>query len=179
LAATVESVAELERLRAGHAAAVLEFERANRAWFTRTISDRGDAYFEDFDDRFADLLEDQELEGGAYYVLVESDGSVAGRFNLIFRGDGVAELGYRVAEDASGRGTATAVVTDLCRVAADRHGLHAIVAATSSDNRASQRVLEKAGFVDTGPAGPEDLGGRTGTWYRLDLTGSSAPERQD
>ncbi|NUV38105.1 GNAT family N-acetyltransferase, partial [Streptomyces sp. KAI-27] len=36
---------ELQRLRADHAPALLAFERENRAWFARTISDRGDAYF--------------------------------------------------------------------------------------------------------------------------------------
>ena len=36
---------ELQRLEAGHAPAVLAFERANRAWFAASISDRGDEFF--------------------------------------------------------------------------------------------------------------------------------------
>jgi len=36
---------ELERLRAGHAPAVLAFELANRAYFAASVSDRGDDFF--------------------------------------------------------------------------------------------------------------------------------------
>ena len=42
---------ELQRLTADHAPAVLEFELANRAYFTGFISDRGDAYYDEFTER--------------------------------------------------------------------------------------------------------------------------------
>ena len=159
-------MAELELLRAGHEPAVLDFERANRAWFAASISDRGDEYFERFADRHAALLADQEAGRGAYYVLADPDGSVLGRFNLYFTGDGRANLGYRVAERAAGRGLATAAVRELAGLAAARHGLRTLRAATSHENVASQRVLVKAGFVPAGPAGPGDLGGKHGTWFQ-------------
>jgi ribosomal-protein-alanine N-acetyltransferase len=162
-------VPELQPLRANHAAAVLAFELANRSYFARSISDRGDAYFEEFGERHRGLLADQEAGQGAFYVLVDDDGSVLGRFNLLFAADGTANLGYRVAEQAAGHGVATATVEELCRLASARHGLHTIRAATSDGNAASRRVLVKAGFVPDGPAGPEALGGKTGTWYRLHL----------
>lgn len=82
--------------------------------------------------------------------------------------DGTANLGYRVAQQAAGRGVATKSVRELCRIAA-RHGLRTLRAATSHDNAASQRVLAKAGFVPVDPAGPADLGGKSGTWYQRDL----------
>jgi hypothetical protein len=44
------------------------------------------------------LLAEQTSGIGAYYLLVDDDGWVMGRFNLVFAGDGVAVLGYRVAE---------------------------------------------------------------------------------
>ena len=44
-----------------------------------------------------------------------------------------------------------------------------VPAATARDNAASQKVLTKAGFVPVGPAGPADLGGKSGTWYQRDL----------
>jgi ribosomal-protein-alanine N-acetyltransferase len=53
------------------------------------------------------------------------------------------------------------------RLAASEHRVNTIRAATSSENRASLRVLLKAGFVAAGPAGPDDLGGKSGTWYQL------------
>lgn len=160
---------ELEQLQAGHAPAVLAFERANRSYFARFISDRGDGFFDQFTNRFGALLAEQEAGVCAFYVLVGEDGSVLGRFNLFGIGDGTADLGYRVAEHVAGRGVATAAVQELCRLAAERHGLRTLRAATSHENVASARVLAKAGFVTAGPAGPADLGGKAGLWYRREL----------
>jgi [ribosomal protein S5]-alanine N-acetyltransferase len=162
-------VPELQQLNAGHAPAVLAFELANRAYFAASISDRGDEFFDQFADRHCELLAEQETGIGAYYVLVAEDGTVLGRFNLYRFKDGTADLGYRVAQDVAGRGVATATVLELCRLAAARHGLHTLRAATSSDNAASQRVLARAGFVPVGPADPADIGGKQGTWYQRDL----------
>ncbi|NEA25153.1 GNAT family N-acetyltransferase [Actinomadura bangladeshensis] len=159
-------MAGLKRLHADHAPAVLAFELANRAYFAASISDRGDEYFDQFADRHSAMLAEQEAGVGAYYVLLDEDGSVLGRFNLYRFEDGTAELGYRVAQHAAGRGVATAAVLELCRLAAARHGLRTLRAATSHANTASQRVLIKAGFVPIGPADPADLGGKPGTWYQ-------------
>ncbi len=106
---------ELRRLRADHAPAVLAFELANRAYFAASISDRGDEFFDQFTERHSALLAEQEAGIGAFYVLVAEDGSVLGRFNLVFAGDGTAELGYRVAQHVAGRGVATATVRELCQ----------------------------------------------------------------
>ncbi len=160
---------ELQRLHAGHAPAVLAFELANRAYFAAFVSDRGDEFFDQFAERHGALLAEQEAGIGAFYVLVAGDGSVLGRFNLVFTGDGTAELGYRVAQHVAGRGVATATIRELCRLAAARHGLRTLRAATSRENAASQRVLAKAGFVPVGPADPADIGGKQGTWYQRDL----------
>jgi len=162
-------VPELQRLRADHAQAVLAFELANRAYFAGFINDRGDEFFDQFTDRHNAMLAEQEAGACAFYLLVAEDGSVLGRFNLFRIENGTAELGYRVAQDVAGRGVATATVLELCQLAAARHGLHTLRAATSHDNAASQQVLAKAGFVPVGPAGPADLGGKQGTWYQRDL----------
>jgi len=159
-------VPELQRLRANHAPAVLAFELANRAYFAAFISDRGDEFFDQFTERYNALLAEQKAGICAYYVLVAEDGSVLGRFNLYDLQDGVAVLGYRVAQQVAGRGVATATVQELCRLAAAQYGLRTLRAATTHDNVASQKVLTKAGFVPTGPAEP---GGRPGTWYERDL----------
>ena len=164
---------ELQPLNAGHAEAVLAFERANRAYFAASISDRGDEFFDQFDTRHSALLAEQEAGAGAFYVLVAEDGSVLGRFNLLLAGDGTAELGYRVAQHAAGRGVATAAVRELCRLAAARHGLRTLRAATSHGNAASRKVLAKSGFVPVGPADPAHIGGKQGTWYERDLAADS------
>lgn len=171
---------ELQRLRADHAPAVLAFELANRAYFTASISDRGDEFYDQFTDRHRDLLAEQEAGHGAFYVLVADDGSVLGRFNLYDIEDGTAVLGYRVAQHVAGRGVATATVRELCGLAAAQYGLHTLKAATSHENAASQKVLARAGFIPVGPADPADLGGKQGTWYRRDLEqplSSSLPVR--
>ena len=160
---------ELKRLTAGDAPAILAFELVNRAYFAAFVSDRGDEFFDQFADRYGALLAQQEAGIGAFYMLVAEDGSVLGRFNLYDFEDGAARLGYRVAQQVAGRGVATAAVRELCRLAATRHGLRILRAATSRDNAASQRVLTKAGFVPVGPADPADIGGKPGTWYQRDL----------
>jgi ribosomal-protein-alanine N-acetyltransferase len=165
-------VPDLQRLGADHAAAVLAFERANRAYFAASVSDRGDDYFDEFADRYNALLAEQEAGICAFYVLVAEDGSVLGRFNLYDIKDRTAELGYRVAQHVADRGVATATVRELCRLAAARHGLRTLRAATTRKNAASQKVLAKCGFVPVGPADPADLGGKPGTWYQRDLAAS-------
>jgi len=162
-------VAELQRLSADHAPAVLAFELANRAYFAGFISDRGDEFFDQFAERYDALLAEQEAGICRFYVLVGEDGSVLGRFNLYNMKDGTAELGYRVAQHVAGRGVATATVRELCQLAAARYGLRTLKAATSHENIASQKILIKAGFV---PVGPAEIGGRPGTWYQLDLAAS-------
>ena len=158
---------ELQRLRADHAPALLVFELANRAYFANSIPDRGDDFFSNFADRHAALLAEQAAGGCALHVLVGDDGAILGRFNLFDLEDGTAKLGYRVAESAAGHGAATAAVRDLCRLATAQYGLRRLMAATTHDNVASQRVLAKTGFV---PVGPADLSSGTGTWYQLDLS---------
>ncbi|MFK4107604.1 GNAT family N-acetyltransferase [Streptomyces sp. NPDC002176] len=159
----------LKPLSAELAPAVLAFELANRDYFAAAVSDRGDEYFARFTDRYDALLAEQATGVCAFYVLVTEDGTVLGRFNLYDLLDRTADLGYRVAEHATGQGVATAAVRELCGLAVTRHALHTLRAATGHENIASQRVLLKAGFVRTGPAGPDDLGGRSGSWYQLDL----------
>lgn len=161
---------DLQLLRADHASAVLAFETANRAYFARSISDRGDGFFDQFASVHEARLAEQEAGQGAYYVLVDDDGSVLGRFNLILGDEGVADVGYRVAEGVAGRGVATTAVRDLCRIAASLPGVRRLRAATSHENVASRRVLEKAGFVAVGPADPAAVGGKQGTSYERDLS---------
>jgi ribosomal-protein-alanine N-acetyltransferase len=159
-------VPELQRLRADHAPAVLAFELANRAYFAASVSDRGDEFYDQFTERYNALLAEQEAGICVFHVLVDEDGTVLGRFNLVDLQDGTAELGYRVAQQVAGRGVATATVRELCRLAASQYGLRTLRAATTCDNVASQKVLTKAGFV---PAGPADPAGLPGTWYQRDL----------
>ena len=157
---------ELQRLRPDHGPAVLAFELANRAYFATFISDRGEEFFDHFDESYNELLAEQEAGTCVFHVLVDENGKVLGRFNLVDLEDGMAELGYRVAQQVAGHGVATATVQELCHIAAANYGLHTLRAKTSFDNVASEKVLTKAGFVPDGPAEP---GGRPGSWYQRAL----------
>lgn len=161
---------KLQLVRADHGPAILTFEVENRAYFSESISDRGDDYFDQFEQRHSELLAEQEAGVGASYVLVDEDGSVLGRFNLYRIQERGAEVGYRVAQRAAGRGLATAALLELCQLATSQYGLRMLQAATSDRNVASRRVLMKAGFIPAGPADPADIGGKQGSWYRRDLT---------
>ncbi|GAA1534786.1 GNAT family N-acetyltransferase [Kribbella lupini] len=136
----------VERVTAEHADALLRFELENREYFARVIPDRGDAYFAEFPQRHAELLAYQEAGTDHFHVLVD-DGRIVGRVNLVKIVDGTAELGYRIAESAAGRGLATWGVRE---VLGTPYGLRQITARTTADNVASQKVLARVGFLRTG-----------------------------
>ena len=123
-------------------------------------------FYEKYPVRHRALLLEQDAGVCVFHVLLDGDGTVVGRFNLYDVADGTAEVGYRVAEQVAGRGVATSTLRTLCRLASE-YGLRTLTAKTTNDNVASQRVLEKAGFVSVGPT---DVVGRPGTLYerRLD-----------
>ncbi|MEU2251415.1 GNAT family N-acetyltransferase [Streptomyces sp. NPDC019224] len=141
----------LQRLRPDHAPAVLAFERANRAFFAASVPDRGDAYFTDYPPRHAALLAEQEAGVCHFHVLVaEETGEVLGRFNLVDVAGGTAELGFRLAEKATGRGLATTAVHQLFDLCRTRYGLTTLRARAALTNTASRAVLSRTGFVATG-----------------------------
>lgn len=63
---------------------------------------------------------------------------------------GIAELGYFVDPEASGRGYATEAAGLLVGYAFDQRRLEKLYAHVLASNRASQRVLEKNGFEEEG-----------------------------
>ncbi len=158
---------ELQRLDARHAPALLHFERENRAYFARFVPDRGDEYFTGFAARHAELLAEQAAGGCHFHVLIDDDGSVLGRFNLVDVADGSAELGYRVAERATGRGLAQDGVRRVCDLARDEYGLRRLVASAALANPASLAVLRRTGFVAVGEA---QLDGQPGLRHVRELT---------
>jgi [ribosomal protein S5]-alanine N-acetyltransferase len=146
-------VLELQLLRHDHRDALLAFEVENRAYFARSIVDRGDEFYATFAQRHDALLAEQAAGVSAFYVLVDDEtGAVVGRFNLYDIAQGSADVGYRVAERVAGRGVATQALRGLCHRAAHEHGLSRLTAGASRVNVASQRVLTKAGFVAEGPS---------------------------
>lgn len=66
--------------------------------------------------------------------------------------DGVVELGYEIAESRWGRGLATAATRAMLAEAFEHEEVALVIAHTLPEWNASNRVLEKAGFVYDGEA---------------------------
>jgi ribosomal-protein-alanine N-acetyltransferase len=162
---------ELQRLRPEHAPALLAFERENRDYFAKHVPDRGDAYFVEFDARHTALLTEQDAGTCHFHVLVGGEGEILGRVNLVDvdAADGEAELGYRIAESATGRGLATSAVRQVCDLAGAEYGLRALRASADADNGGSRAVLVRSGFVVVGEV-DVDGRGRIEVRYRRDTS---------
>lgn len=160
----------LELLTVDHARPLERFERSNRAFFAARIGDRGDDFFEHFDDRLAARVRENREGTSLFFVVVDADGEILGRVNIsdIDRPT-LTELGFRVAEHAQGRGVATQGVIAALDVAATR-GVTSVKARVSTTNVASRRVLERCGFRETGRAEAPDGAVETFIGYRKDLT---------
>ncbi|MQA05825.1 MAG: GNAT family N-acetyltransferase [Streptosporangiales bacterium] len=157
---------ELQLVRQDHAPALRAFEEENRAYFAASVPDRGDAYFTEFAERHRQLLAWQAEGTDFFHVLVEDDGTIVGRVNLVEAAEGAAELGYRIAERAAGRGVVTAAVRQVCALAVAEYELTVLRAATTVDNMGSRTVLVRTGFV---PVGEVVLSGCPGISFRLEL----------
>jgi RimJ/RimL family protein N-acetyltransferase len=100
--------------------------------------------------RYAQLLAWQAAGTDYLHLLVTERGEVVGRVNLTEVADGSAELGYRIAQKATGQGLATAAVRKVRELAATEYGLTRLRARVTLDNPASRKVLEHNGFVAVG-----------------------------
>ncbi|WP_189261870.1 GNAT family N-acetyltransferase [Streptomyces fuscichromogenes] len=165
---------EPQLLRPDHAAALLAFERENRAYFAASVPDRGDDFFARFDEMLRARLAEQDAGICYFHVLIGAEGEVLGRVNLMDVADGGADLGYRIAERATGRGLATSGVRKVCELAATRYGLTTLRAAARHENTASRAVLARTGFTVTGET---LLSGRPGLTYLRRLEESTAADR--
>ncbi|RZS33884.1 acetyltransferase (GNAT) family protein [Herbihabitans rhizosphaerae] len=101
-----------------------------------------------------------------FHVVLAEQSDLVGRVNLFDLTDGVAEVGYRIAERAAGRGVATAVVGEVCRIATTSYELSALFAITTADNTASRSVLARNGFT---LAGETTVAGKPGVRYERSL----------
>jgi [ribosomal protein S5]-alanine N-acetyltransferase len=141
----------------GDAPALAELLQVNRAFLDPWEPIRDDDYFTVGGQSVAirSALERYEQRTAVPAVILDESGRVVGRITLsdIVRGPFQScHLGYWVSEAENGRGLATSAVRDIIRVAFDELGLHRIQAGTLLHNVASQRVLERNGFVRFGVA---------------------------
>lgn len=102
------------------------------------------------------LMHPEQWEWYAIWMIELKDGTHIG--DLCFKGlseYGSAEIGYGIADAYQGCGYATEAVSALVAWALTQPGVNCITAEAEQSNYASQRVLEKTGFVPTGETGEE------------------------
>lgn len=148
----------IEKLRTTDAEALLQFEVENRAFFEEMVPTRGDDYYhpETFNQRHEALLEEQALGDSYFYLIKDQGGSIVGRINLvdIDKTQKIGHLGYRVGQVYTGKGVANQALELLLQTITDQDILK-IHAQTTTNNIASQKVLEKNGFTSTATADDE------------------------
>jgi ribosomal-protein-alanine N-acetyltransferase len=88
---------------------------------------------------------------GKWLAEERATGRFVGWFSLNYVPQTVdIEVGYRLLPGAWGHGLATEGAQFLVRYGFERLGLYRIIGLTHPENRASQRVLQKAGLRDAG-----------------------------
>ncbi|MBP5255500.1 MAG: GNAT family N-acetyltransferase [Clostridia bacterium] len=98
----------------------------------------------------------QEWDWYAIWFIELKDGSHVGDLSFKgFRPDGSVEIGYGISEENRGNGYAAEAVGAVTAWALKQPGVCRVEAETEPLNRASQRVLEKCGFVPSGITGEE------------------------
>ena len=102
------------------------------------------------------LKHKEQWEWYAIWMIELKDGTHIGE--LSFKGldsCGTAEIGYGISSAYEGKGYATEAVIAVVHWASQQTGVNHIEAETEPENIASQRVLEKCGFVANGIVGKE------------------------
>ena len=102
------------------------------------------------------LKHSEQWEWYAIWMIELKDGTHIG--DLCFKGitsESSTEIGYGIAEKYQGYGYATEAVSALTDWALNRPEVSCVTAETEESNIASQRVLNKVGFIHTGETGEE------------------------
>lgn len=134
-----------------------EVLRLNRDFLAPWEPVRSDAYFTEAGQGtvIGEALARHDRGSSVPHVIVDDTGRIVGRIMLngIVRGPFLScSVGYWVAADDNGRGLATEAMAEIKHLAFEQLGLHRIEAGTLLHNAASQRVLERNGFLRIGIA---------------------------
>ena len=140
----------LSKLTFEDAKRLLDFEILNRCFFETMVPTRGDDYYkpDQFLINHQVLLNEQEEGLSTFYLIKNENAEIVGRINLvdINKQLGIAHLGYRVGEAFLGKGIAKKSVKLIIELLKDQ-SIHQLYAKTTIDNIASQKVLERSGFL--------------------------------
>jgi ribosomal-protein-alanine N-acetyltransferase len=137
-------------LQPADAKTLLQFEQKNQCFFEQSIEARPDGFYqpEAIQQHIDELMALCRQQLVWPTVIFNAADELIGRANLkdIDKVSQSAYIGYRIAEHWSGKGVASFAVQQLSQQARQL-GLKMLFACVSTENRASERVLDKAGFV--------------------------------
>ena len=92
----------------------------------------------------------ESTEEETFAVVDRSSGELLGSIGVRFLGDGTAEVGYWIAKEARARGVATRALVLVAGWVFENDEVGRFQLRAETENVASQRVAEKAGFVREG-----------------------------
>ena len=120
------------------------------------------------------LLEEQVIGSSRFYLIKDKDSSILGRINLvdIDEANKIGYLGYRVGEVHTGKGIANKALKLLVERVSNEE-IKQIKAHTTTNNIASQKVLEKNGFDRVSTSSEEfDMNGQmvSFVYYSLNIS---------
>lgn len=137
---------------------LFEFELENRVYFEEIVPGRGEDYyhFDIFQKKNKILLDEQSRGLSYFYLITNKEGLILGRMNLvdIDKSQGVGHIGYRVGQSQTGKGVAKEALKLLLETLTALN-IKWIMAKTTENNVASQKVLEKNGFEKMDSNGEE------------------------
>ena len=153
----------LETLTRDEARAIREGDRVGRLW-AEDYPTEGDVVVAGIAVEAGEHY-DESAALGVLQARLASSGEAVGGIGFLSAAtpEGEAEVGYGFAASVRGRGLATEALEAVLGLAAAQ-GVRTVVALTAPDNIASQRVLERCGFVRQGVV--EDDEGPMLRWER-------------
>ena len=144
----------LKRLCIEDAEALFDFELKNQAFFEKMVPTRGEEYykFEVFLKQLELLLDEQEQGISYFYLIKDEMNTILGRMNVVDIGKSslAGDIGYRVGQEHTGKGIASRALRLLIEKLSVEGIINQINAKTTTNNLASQRVLERNKFEQYG-----------------------------
>lgn len=142
----------IEKLKGTDVESLYKFEIENRTFFENMVPSRGDDYYKPggFKVRHESLL-DEQVKGLSYFYLIKDENdSILGRINLvdIDESNKTGFLGYRVGQIYTGKGVAKKALKLLLKTIVELD-IKEVKGKTTTNNIASQKVLEQNGFEHT------------------------------
>lgn len=149
---------KLEKLQEADAVKLYEFELENRKYFETMVPSRGDDYYKKETFRVNhELLIDEQTKGiSLFYLIKDKNDLILGRMNLvdIDQSLNLGHVGYRIGKAYTGKGIANKALKLLLSTL-NKEEIKHVLAKTTTNNIASQKILENNGFKNVDSSNEE------------------------